>query len=912
MKKILALLISVFMLSGVIYVPGFAADASAYVEDADMEGVAYTLGEGSWITRYATGTDSATGTVYTDESLAATAMGNSASNFNVGSSVSAAVYKLPLPEIPEGKEIDTAEFRMTSWYNPAREMRYAYMMPGNHDMDTITIGDMKKFIDVSSLGSGTYFIGGPITGVEYYNTTNYRNRYTVTDYINQCIANGQDYVWIAVTRNNTIKAYRHDVKGCEAKLFYTLRDAMGFSATGSSIEDGATEVYPKGMATITYSGVVSSAVATINDAAVDAKDITISGNTVNINFDLGLSENVTLLVTAKNAEGSEDIYEVTFTTDSKYKYYDDSDMEGIDYILADGSWILSYDPAATDTSALAATEMATSAANYNVGNKKNAAVYRVPLPEVPEGKELDMAEFRMMSYYSNTQARVMPYAYKMPGDEWNMTTITVADAQKLIDGNNLGSGDNHLATIAYDASYANPADYRNKYTVSDYVAEALVKGQDYVWIAVTYSGTIKAYRHGYTDKEAKLYYTFKDAGVFSVESQTPEEGATGVYPIGKATVAFSNMVASATATINGEAVAAENIEISGKTVNVSFNLGLDAQTALVVSATDGNGQTLSHTINFTTDSKYKFYDDSDMAGIEYTQGEGSWVMNYNPAAEDTTALAATAISSGSNVNVGNAINAAVYKMKLPVVPEGKRIKTAQLRVSAWYKSQRFMTDVFRMPGEDWDMSTITIADARDIIDGNNLGSGSNFITACSSDASYFDGVSSNRCKYDVTDYIAQCINDGQEYVYLAVTHGYTIKAYAHDSGINGAKLYYTLEDIPEEELTIRQPKIVDASSDAEYNMISDTTPAIGKDIKAIALMTNTTANDVNFSVAVAQYNGNKLVSVSFVPYTLKAGTNNKTVELGSVSVEADTTKVKAFIWNPNLSDVTSAKVINVK
>ena len=112
-----------------------------------------------------------------------------------------------------------------------------------------------------------------------------------------------------------------------------------------------------------------------------------SGNTVNINFDLGLSENVTLLVTATNAEGSEDIYEVTFTTDSKYKYYDDSDMEGIDYILADGSWILSYDPAATDTTALAATEMATSAANYNVGNKKNAAVYRVPLPEVPEGKE---------------------------------------------------------------------------------------------------------------------------------------------------------------------------------------------------------------------------------------------------------------------------------------------------------------------------------------------------------------------------------------------------------------------------------------------------------------------------------------------------------------------------------------------
>lgn len=912
MKKFLALLISVFMLSGVIYVPGFAADASAYVEDADMEGVAYTLGEGSWITRYATGTDSTTGTVYTDESLAATAMGNSASNFNVGSNVSAAVYKLPLPKIPEGKEIDTAEFRMTSWYNPAREMRYAYMMPGNHDMDTITIGDMKKFIDVSSLGSGTYFIGGPITGVEYYNTTNYRNRYTVTDYINQCIANGQDYVWIAVTRNNTIKAYRHDVKGCEAKLFYTLRDAMGFSATGSSIEDGATEVYPKGTATITYSGVVSSAVATINDVAVEAEDITISGNTVNINFDLGLSENVTLLVTAKNAEGSEDIYEVTFTTDSKYKYYDDSDMEGIDYILADGSWILSYDPAATDTTALAATEMSTSAANYNVGNKKNAAVYRVPLPEVPEGKELDMAEFRMMSYYSNTQARVMPYAYKMPGDEWNMTTITVADAQKLIDGNNLGSGDNHLATIAYDASYANPADYRNKYTVSDYVAQAIANDQDYVWIAVTYSGTIKAYRHGYENKEAKLYYTIKDVGALTVESQEPAEGATGVYPIGNASASFSNTISTATATINGEAVPAENIEIAGKTINVSFSLGLEAPIALTINATDVNGQTISHTINFTTDSKYKFYDDSDMKGIEYTQGEGSWVMSFDPAIEDATTLAASPIPSASNINVGNGIKAAVYKMKLPKVPEGKRVKMAEFRVSAWYSSCRFLTYIYKMPGEAWDMSTITVGDSRKIIDAATLGTDANFIANCASDASYYDGSSVNRCKYDVTKYINECIKNGQEYVYLAATHGYTIKAYAHDSGMNGAKLYFTLEDAPVEELIIAQPKIVDVSSDAEYDSCADITLSEGKEFKAVSAMTNTTAGVVNLKIAVAQYNGNKLVSILFVPYTLKTDIESETIEFGAMTVEKGVTKVKAFIWNPNLSDVTSTKAIDVK
>ncbi len=904
MKKILSLLISVFMLSGMICVPGFAADASAYVEDADMDGVSYTLGEGSWITKYATGTGE------TDESLAATVMDNSASNFNVGNAVSAAVYKLPLPELPAGKQLDTAQFRMTSYYSTAREMRYAYMMPGNHDMDTITIGDMKKFIDASTLGSGTYYIGAPITGAEYFNTTNYRNSFTVTDYIAQCIANGQEYVWIAVTRNNTIKAYRHNVKGCEAKLFYTLKDSEGFSAVDCSIEDGATEVDTKGTVTFTFSDYVSDAAATVNGEDVMPENITISGKTVAVSYEFGLNTQVEISVAAVNSASETAASTVSFTTATKYAYYDDSDMAGVDYTLADGSWILSYDPAAADTTALAATEMSTSAANYNVGNKKNAAVYRVPLPRIPEGKELDFAQFRMTSWYN--PARAMPYAYKMSGDEWDMTTITVADAQKLIDGNNLGTGDNLVATCSLDQSYVNGSDYRNKYTVSDYVAQALVDGQDYVWIAVTYTGTIKAYRHGYKDKEAKLYYTFKDAGVFSVESSSPEEGATAVYPIGSASVTFSNLVASAGATINGAPVADKDIEISGKTVNVSFSLGLEAQTAIVVSATDANNQTLSHTINFTTDSKYKFYDDSDMAGIDYTQGEGSWVMNYNPAAEDTTALAATTIASGTNVNVGNAINAAVYKMKLPVVPEGKRIKTAEFRVSAWYKSQRFMSDIFRMPGEDWDMSTITIGDAQKLINGNDIASGDNHLASCSSDASYYDGLSANRCKYDVTDYIYQCIKDGQEYVYLAATHGYTIKAYAHDAGMNGAKLYYTLEDIPAQELAIRQPKIIDAASDAEYSMISDAKPSTGKDIKAIALMTNTTDDDVHLNVAVAQYNGNKLVSISFAPYTLNKDTKAETIELGAMTIEKDITKVKAFIWNLNLSDAAPVKVIDIQ
>lgn len=908
MKRFLAVILSIFMLSSLVTLPAFAA--GEYVKDEDMEGKDFTLAEGSWILTYnAAATDTT--------ALAATEMTNAASNYNVGSKASAAVYKVKLPSVPAGKEIDTAEFRMTSYYSGARAMPYAYKMPGDDwDMSKITIAEAQKLINGNSLGTGAYYLGPCKEDATLYaNSTDYRNRYDVGEYINECIKNGQEYAWIAVTRHNTIKAYRHNCSGCEAKLYYTFRDSLGFTVKESDPTDGATGVYAKGTATVTYSDNVASASATINDKEVAADNITISGNTVNIKLDLGLSEEVTLVVNAEDASGNTDLYEVMFTTDSKYRYYDDSDMEGIDYTLADGSWILCYDPAG-DVTAPAATQMTTSSANYNVGNKKNAAVYRVALPQIPQGKELEMAEFRMSSYYSTSQARVMPYAYKMTGDDWNMDTITIGDAQKLIDGNNLGTGDNLLATCVYDESYANPADYRNKYTVSDYVAQAIANKQDYVWIAVTYTGTIKAYRHNYENQEAKLYYTLKDVGVLSVEAQEPAEGATGVYSIGKASVSFSNQIACATATINGDAVSSEDIEISGKTVNISFSLGLNAETAITVTATDANAQTVSHTINFTTDSKYKFYDDSDMAGIEYTEGVGSWVLNIDAATEDKTVLAATAMESGTNVNVGgaggNGLKAAVYKLKLPVVPEGKRVKIAELRVSTWYSSQRFLPYLYKMPGDDWDMSTITVTDATALIDGTKLGSGDHYLTGCSSDASYYDGNSISRCKYDVTKYINECIKNGQEYVYLAATHGYTIKAYAHDAAQNEAKLYFTLEDAPAEELIISQAKIVDVSSDDEYAQSTDAVITANKDVKAIIEMTNTTANDVYLVVAVAQYNGNKLVAVSYVPYTLETETENETIELGAMTIDASATKIKAFIWNTNLSDAAPAKVIDIK
>ena len=191
--------------------------------------------------------------------------------------------------------------------------------------------------------------------------------------------------------------------------------------------------------------------------------------------------------------------------------YTDSDMINIPYTLAEETWIMSYNSSGA-ASELSATPV-TDRGNFNVGQGTSAAVYKVKLPSIPGGKAIETAQFRMTTYYSTP--RTMPYAYKMPGEEWNMNTLTLADARKIIAAQSLGSGENFLGNCIEGSEFADTTNYRNRYDVTDYVKEAIAKGQEYVWIAVTRHNTIKAYPHNATSDRwrPKLFYTVKDSSV---------------------------------------------------------------------------------------------------------------------------------------------------------------------------------------------------------------------------------------------------------------------------------------------------------------------------------------------------------------------------------------------------------------
>jgi len=304
-----------------------------------------------------------------------------------------------------------------------------------------------------------------------------------------------------------------------------------------------------------------------------------------------------------------------------------------------------------------------------------------------------------------------------------------------------------------------------------------------------------------------------------------------------------------------------------------------------------------------------------MSGVSYTLADDSWILTYDTSAADTSALAATDVVFNSTDIVGKTgdnKNAVVYKVKLPEIPEGKAIATAEFRATSHYTvaTPREMQYAYKMPGDDWNMATITIADAQKIIDSNNLGVGNNYIGLCTKDNSYVYNQE-YRNKYSVSEYVAECIANDQEYMYIALTRPSSmVRAYAHDEGLSRrkAKLFYTLKDVP----VIKGTKIVSADSEATYADATDVAPSVGDSIKAIAYMINNTETDISLNVGVAQYKDGELVALSFVLYTLAAGTDASTIEFGATTVETDVDTIKAIIWDTSDNPVIKAKILEVK
>ncbi len=579
-------------------------------------------------------------------------------------------------------------------------------------------------------------------------------------------------------------------------------------------------------------------------------------------------------------------------------YYDDSDMAGVESIVATETYQLNYSGTATDPA------IKTDYANGRPVAHTSAALYKVAVPDIPEGKVLDMAQFRATSFAS--KARVIQHAYKLPAN-LNVSTLTVEQASAYIDN----SGSYYIGSCIEDSANAYEQTYRNRYDIKSYLQECIAAEQEYFWIAITgNSYSVTAYDHTTetSNWQPKLFYTLSDVSGLTYDGCSLD-GRNDVYPIGSAKFEFSNVLQSATATINGVEVAQSKITIAGSSVSVDYgDLGLSANCTISVTATDTYSQTVSATISFTTAAKYDYWNDSDLpAGIASVQATETYEMSYatyTGVTEDSLAMKGDATTL-ANYPVAATQRAVLYKVMMPEVPEGKVFDIAQFRASSWWNnSSRAMQYAYILPN-NIDIANMTVAQASQLISAPNDVNSPYYIGHCeeSEDASY-KNTSTYRNKYDIAEILNKCVANGDEYFYIALTRdGTAVRAYPHNASKSTylqPRLFYSFAEPP----VITQPKLVSGDVQGDYEALESISSLSGiSAIKAAAFMKNNTSSSINLYVAVAQYYDTELVAVSFVPYTLAAGTSGETVFFGASDLQTDVDSVKAFIWYSDYAPV---------
>lgn len=406
MKNSLTIFLALILTISTLCVP-----VTADYSDSDMEDTPFVLGEATWKINF----DAA---AIDKTALSATAITNK-SNF-AASKTTAALYKMKMPEIPEGKILKSAEFRVTSYYSTARPLKYAYKFPeSDYDMTTFTVGDAQKYINSANLGTGEYYLTSCIEDEEFVSGKTYRCRYDVTDYIEECQSDNQQYFWIAITNPNANNAYPHDstTDYWKAKLFYTVEDAPKFEIVNTSPQNGMQSVMPEGDVEIVFSNAVVSATAFVNGVETDLVDI--YSDSVVVGYTAEENSPLKIEISVVDEYNQKMGIELNYHTSRNISVFDEP-IVGSSYCIGKG---ITADGADYQNE------------NYNFENYTpalkfsdgGAVFYELALPEYEEGKYLSSY---IMNLYC-TDADVTVRAFEIPAEYKFDDGLYIIDEQDM-------------------------------------------------------------------------------------------------------------------------------------------------------------------------------------------------------------------------------------------------------------------------------------------------------------------------------------------------------------------------------------------------------------------------------------------------------------------------------------------------
>ncbi len=235
-----------------------------------------------------------------------------------------------------------------------------------------------------------------------------------------------------------------------------------------------------------------------------------------------------------------------------------------------------------------------------------------------------------------------------------------------------------------------------------------------------------------------------------------------------ASFTFNNDISSAEVLINGEEA---SCTVDGKTVTADDELEMFSDYSAQINVTDIHGQSISEKIYFST---------SGSAGKTITSSEGnSWHVNINGSASMTTMM---------NIKYNNSSNFVFYRIPVPVIEYGQNLESYVITCHTYAGANVY---TMKFAGDDWDGTTMKTTDEAVAVVFNDVSKkwNNSQYNAADSVKSTDLGGKMYEIKVDITSYVKECMDAGEEYVDIGFVSNSTINLFGFYAKDNGYKKY---------------------------------------------------------------------------------------------------------------------------
>jgi len=389
------------------------------------------------------------------------------------------IYKIDVPQAPEGKEIEHFILRFGASKNPMR----VFKMPGTDWDFTKTLAGTPWYNAVTVAASSTAYYANE-ADILVEEGTSYNNYYAdITTYVKECALSGQDYFYVVATAWNstsnvglsTMTDSTYVGAGHNPQYYYSFADAKPIEFLSSSVKDGGFVDDVEAGVDFMFSAVVENATATIND---EAAEVEFAGGVVSVK---NLNKNIanTIEVIATDASGNEATASITVNG------YGKANLTRSTYVVnSAGSTASTYNPSASYVATV---------------------IFQIPLPEVADGKEIENFTFNFIT--PNALGNLFQLV-KLPGEDWTAANLIQTDGEvaegltniysftqdpvsyKYVNKATRAKITSERVDIAPSASNDDGKSYMNHANLSEYARECIARGQSTMWLAVRSNSTV--------------------------------------------------------------------------------------------------------------------------------------------------------------------------------------------------------------------------------------------------------------------------------------------------------------------------------------------------------------------------------------------------------------------------------------